>query len=323
MRALLAQDYPTFEVILLDDDSHDDTYALALGEGRGDTRLTVAHGAPLPPAWGGKNWACHQLAAMAQHDLLIFTDADVIWSEGALAAVVRSVHAYQADLLTVWPTQQTVTWIERLVVPLMAFSVFAYLPSWLVHRTPYPTAAAATGQCMAFRRAAYNAIGGHGAVRATVLEDVTLARRVKAAGLRLVMIEAAGLILCRMYLGWRQVFDGYTKNILAGHGRSIPLLIASTIFHLALFVLPLVWLVAGFFASVPFWPRWPLALLALGIGARALTAYCTRQRVGDALLMPLSVLLLSAIALRASWRQLRHGGQSWKGRHMPSPTHLA
>ena len=120
----------------------------------------------------------------------------------------------------------------------MALAIEGYLPVWLVHHTPYPAAAAAVGQCLAFRRAAYAQCGGHAAVCNQVFEDTQLARRIKASGLRLRMADGNGLIQTRMYVGLQAVIHGYTKNILAGHGHSILLLSLSTCFHLALFVWP-------------------------------------------------------------------------------------
>ncbi len=73
------------------------------------------------------------------------------------------------------------------------------------------------------------------------------------------MVDGDGLVLCRMYLGGWQVIDGYTKNIIAGHGNSIFFLLLSTLFHLTLFVLPLGWLIAG--AALRLLPGWPLCRL--------------------------------------------------------------
>jgi len=84
VQALLAQHYPNFEIIMLDDYSTDNTRLMAETAARGDSRLRVLAGAPLPVGWLGKNWACHQLAAAARHDILIFTDADVTWGPHAL-----------------------------------------------------------------------------------------------------------------------------------------------------------------------------------------------------------------------------------------------
>lgn len=301
------------EVIVLDDHSTDGTAEIARAAAGGDPRLRVIPGADLPSGWLGKNWACHQLAQAATGDLLIFTDADVAWQPGSLAALLAAVDGMDAEMLTVWPTQQTVTWGERLVVPLMALVVHAYLPIWGVHHSPYALFAAANGQCIAIRRRAYDRIGGHAAVRDNVLEDVTLARLLKAAGLRLRMVEGNHWITCRMYRNWPEVRDGYAKNILKGYGSSLGL-IAATLFHWLVFLGPWALLAWGAVAPFPGWPWWPLGLAAAGIALRMLTAAHAQQPVATSLLLPLSVLLMTRIAAQALWWQWRHGGPLWKGR---------
>ncbi len=315
IRSLLAQHYPNFEIILLDDQSTDGTADIAAQAGAGDSRLRIISGAPLPEGWLGKNWACQQLSQAAGGDYLIFTDADVYWSADALAAVMALAGQTRADLLTVWPTQDTVSAGERLVVPLMALAILGYLPLLGVHHLPWAIFAAANGQCMAFRRAAYNRVGGHAAVRDQIVEDVAFARRVKQAGLRLRMADGAGQICCRMYHDWPGVRAGFSKNILAGHGGSVTFLAVSTLFHWLIFVFPWAWLLVSLFTGAGL--MWPLALIALGVGVRLLTAVATRQRALDALWLPFSVVLITIIAAQSVWWQY-HGGPRWKGRVIAS-----
>lgn len=315
VRKLLAQTYANFELIVLDDSSTDRTAEIALEAGEHDTRLRVYKGDPLPQGWIGKNWACHQLAQRADGEILIFTDADVAWSPTALEAIIDQQIANQTDLLAIWPTQRTESWAERLVVPLMSYAIMAYLPVLLVNRTRWTPFAAANGQCMVFRRVAYDQVGGHLVVRDNIVEDVALARRIKAHGLRLYMADGNEHIDCRMYRDWPTVRDGFAKNILAGHMNSVPFLAVSAVFHWAIFVLPILWLLSG--------TSWAAGLIVMAFGVRALSAAITGQRVADALLMPLSVVLMTVIAVRAIWWRWRHGGPRWKERSILShePSH--
>jgi chlorobactene glucosyltransferase len=303
----LAQIYPRFELLLLDDNSRDGTEELATAAAQGDERFRLLHGEPLPAGWLGKNWACHQLAQAARGDLLLFLDADVQLAPGALAALVNLLSRENAGLLTIWPTQITQSWGERLVVPLMAFAILGYLPVLPVHYAPWPIFAAANGQCLLFSRAAYQQSGGHAAARGQVVEDVTLARRVKQAGLPLRMADGNRLVACRMYPGgWPQVRAGFAKNILAGHGNRVPFLLVSTVFHWLVFIFPWIWLIFG-------GGGFALGLGLAGVLLRALTAAFTRQRPFDALLLPVSVVLMTGIAFQSiAWHY--RGGATWKGR---------
>lgn len=324
VRSLLTQEYPNFEILLLDDHSTDNSAEVARAAAHGDRRLRILPGEPLPPGWTGKVWACHQLAEQARGQYLLFTDADVRWQPGALSALMAEAQRTNADLLTVWPTQITQTWGERLVVPLMAFTILAYLPVLAVHHLPWPVFSAAMGQCLLFRRPAYQKIGGHAAIRNQILDDMAFAYAIKRYRLRLRMADANGLIQTRMYHNWPQARDGFAKNILAGHGNSIPFLLVSTLFHWWQFILP--WFML-FIALLP--PRFFLldaphslmtvycSLTTLSLLTRALTAATSRQRIRDSLLLPVSVFLMTLIAFRAlQWRFT--GGPQWKGRTLPT-----
>lgn len=315
VQCLLQQKYPAFELIVLNDESTDGTENIARNSAGNDTRFFIESGTAPPKGWTGKNWACHQLAEKAQGEILIFTDADVMWHPLALSSVVSSMERTHADAFSVWPTQVTYSWAERLVVPLMNFAICAYLPELFVRRLPWVSLAAANGQCLAFHRPAYHQIGGHEAVRAAIIEDVALARATKHSRLRLVMSLGEDRISGRMYTNWKEVRGGFAKNILAGHGGSSIALILSTLFHWLVFIFPILWLIFGFWTALnPYWPWVPLVMTALGISVRALSAATSRQRVKDALFMPISVFLMTLIAAQALWWQYRHGGPEWKGR---------
>nr|WP_221277017.1 glycosyltransferase family 2 protein [Deinobacterium chartae] len=300
---LLAQ--PALELLLLDDGSTDGSAGVALEVARragAAGRLRVIRGKPLPRGWLGKPWACWQLAGQARGQLLVFTDADVFWEPGALGALLARLERSGADLLTVWPRQRTRSFAERALVPLIDDVLLTLLPYPLV-RTPFPSAAAGNGQLMAFRREIYWRVGGHAAVRSDVLEDVRLARTVKAAGGRLDLALGRDRVSVRMYRGFAEVFEGFGKNLRAFHGGSRILVLMSMLLHLALYSLP--WLRA----ADPVWRR----LALLGLAERALVNVATgRHGLRDLLEVtttPLAPLLAVPIYLRALG-----GRYTWKGR---------
>lgn len=310
IKAVLAQTYSRFELIILDDQSEDETAAQVNSFAQNDKRVTLIHGRSLPPGWLGKNWACHQLAQQAAGDCLLFLDADVQLGSGALNALIAMQASTQADLLTVWPTQKTCSWAERLVVPQISLAVLAYLPVLLVHYSRLSIFAAANGQCLLFEPKAYAKIGGHTAVKDQIIEDVALARQIKAAHLKLRMADGHDLIRCRMYTNWAEVKAGFAKNILAGHGKSVLFLMFSTLFHWLVFVGPL-------FIFIVTWQSWPLLLFLAVLALRAATAWFSGQRLLDAFFQPLSVGLLSLIAWQSTlWHY--QGKGVWKGRRLES-----
>jgi chlorobactene glucosyltransferase len=294
-------------VILLDDHSTDGTTELAVTAANAAPRFRVISGQELPSGWTGKNWACQQLAEAAAGEYLLFVDADVSLAANTFDCLFGWLAHTNADLLTVFPTQITKTWAERLIVPLMTMVVVGYLPLPMAHCSSIPLFAAANGQFMCFRRSAYKQIGGHAAVKAQIIEDVVLARRIKACGLRLRIADGQGVVKCRMYHNWQEVCDGFAKNILAGHGNSVPFLLASTMFHWLCFVFPVMWLIVSPTTA-------PVLLTVLAIGLRMLSAAVGRQRLLDALLLPISVLLITMIAVRSIWWRWRYGGAKWKDR---------
>jgi GT2 family glycosyltransferase len=304
LRALLAQ--RGCEILVLDDGSTDGTAALVRAVGGAHVRLIT--GAPLPPGWLGKPHACAQLAAAAgAAEVMVFLDADVVLAPDAVAAAVATLGGF--DLLTPYPRIVADGFGQRLVQPLLQWSWLAFLPLRAMERSPRPSLAAAGGQFLVVRRAAYEAAGGHAAVRASVLEDVELARAVKRAGGRIALADGSAVATCRMYGSWRELMDGYTKSLWASFGSRLAAS-AVVLMLLLLFVLPLL--------AVLLWPVSPTAALAgaagyaAGVGGRALAARATGGRAfPDALGHPLSVLLFACLVAR-SYRRRRT--VTWKGR---------
>ena len=324
--SLLAQDYPFCEVLVLDDHSTDDTAEVLRGLGLRLNGMVSRYivGEPLPPGWTGKSWACHQLARQARGEYLFFTDADTQHARGTVSALLACAKRRKADLVSAWPQLVTVTWSEKLIVPLIMLMAATMYPHWLVlllQRIPVIVRliprrwvrmlGAANGQSMFFRSVAYEQIGGHAAIRGHIVEDVALGREVAARigeGMRLWNCEALGFSTCRMYRRFSEVWEGFSKNVRGAFEESLFGFLFAGAIQILCFLLPcvLLFLPVGHRGTI-------IEEVALIYGIRViLTARFKTSWLGCAL-HPVGHALALLIGLN-SWRSSLAGRVKWKGR---------
>lgn len=311
VESLLAQDYPEFEVVVLDDDSRDGTGALLQNlVARSKGRLRVLEGQPVPPGWLGKHWACHQLARAANEELLLFADADTVHHPSALRDAVGALEAKRVGALSVLPHQEVGTPSEALVIPLLPWVIHTFVPFFLPRRSP-----TAVGQFMLFRRDVYEAVGGHEAVRDEVLDDLALARNVQRAGLGWEFFDGSAHVATRMYRGWRETCRGLAKNLFPVFHYNVPffLFVWTWLLWLA-WQPPVVLAIQASGGDVPEAIALPAAItIGLSLLTWVLAALRFRLPLVQVPLYPVTILLVSGIALRSLLWHLRHRG-TWKGR---------
>jgi hopene-associated glycosyltransferase HpnB len=180
LTSLLAQDYDgAFRVILVDDISSDGTGALA--GNIEDERLTILRGAPHPRGWSGKLWALSQGIADSDDELLLLTDADIEHRPAHLTTLVAKLQADKLDMVSEMVALNCESLPEHALVPAFVFFFQLLYPFAWVNDPANPMAAAAGGTVLV-RAAALERIGGLEAMRGALIDDVTLARRVKAGG---------------------------------------------------------------------------------------------------------------------------------------------
>lgn len=320
IRSLLALDYPAFEIIALDDESDDETLAVLQRLAAEDRRLRVLAGQPVPAGWRGKPWACHQLAEAAGGEILLFTDADTLHRPTSLRRVVATLLIEQADLLAALPRQRMLTWGERLLVPLLPWSVLTFFPFALAYRIRLPFLATAVGQVMVFPAASYTRLGGHAGVRGEITEDIALARRAQATGGRWRLCDATSEIDCRMYEGLRETLDGFSKNLFAVFGsRVVPFIFVWTWLPIV-FVTPwLVALVEGV-RGLAHPMRFAAAVAAILASTLLWTVTARKARLPGSvpLIHPWIVMVASAAAFRSLLVHIRRRA-TWKGRPLLDP----
>ncbi len=258
--SLLASEWGSVEVLVVDDQSTDRTAAIVAAHAARDPRVRLIPGADLPSGWFGKPWACVQGFREARGDLLCFTDADTVHEPALLAAAVSALREEGTGALSVITEQVCLTFWERVVMPQVWLLLGVRYHPLRINRATKTRDTIANGQYILLTREAYLSAGTHEAVRGAVAEDLALAQRLLETGHPVRMRFSVGLIRTRMYRSLAELVEGWSKNLYLGGRQSFP--------HQPLlrFLVP-VTLLAGFF----FWLVPPAALL-LGGGTWTWTA---------------------------------------------------
>ena len=307
LQSLVAQIGVRFEIIVVDDGSTDRTREIA----ESFSSVRVISPGPLRRGWSGKNNALVAGAKGALGEWFLFTDADTVHLPGALAASMAEAHQQKAALLSYSPKQEVHGFWEKAVMPVVfAELASSYRPADVSN--PASAAAAANGQYILISREAYEAVGGHGAVGASLLEDVALARAVKASGRRIFFRYGGDAVRTRMYRSFAQLKEGWTKNLV--------LLFHSPVRLAVLRVTEFVLIIASLAIAVTAGShgRWQPAVMTL-IVAIVLYGFFLRRVwrahfSWDANLLAVFGLPLFSYLLLRSKMAYEKGTVSWKGR---------
>jgi cellulose synthase/poly-beta-1,6-N-acetylglucosamine synthase-like glycosyltransferase len=312
VRAALAQTVPPREVLVADDHSADATGAILARLAAELPRLRVIHPPELPAGWVGKPHACHHLGRAASGGLLLFVDADTRLAPDAVARLLALYRrTFAPQVVTAFPRQETPTFAEDLMVPMLPLTFTSWVPLDLVWRFVDPRVLVVNGQVLAFRREAYDRIGGFESVRDAILDDMAICRRAKALDRRVLFVDGQDLATTRMYRSWREVRAGFSKSTFEGLGESWLALGLVVALYLAAFVVPYLRLGAELALGAP--SAAAVVGVALNLGTRGLLAARLGHGVRTVLLHPLAVLAFVGIALESAVRTVT-GTLAWRGR---------
>ena len=287
IKGMLIQDYENIEIIVLDDNSTDNTFKLVSSFSTSNVKVLM--GKELSPDWLGKNWACHQLAQEAKGKYLLFMDADVELMPKVISSAVYELEKSSVTLLSIFPTQIIKSFGEHLIVPLMNWLLLTFLPLKFVYSCSSKAFVAANGQFMLWRKDDYFKIGGHETVKNKVVEDMELARLAKQNKLKVKTMLGGKLVFCRMYKSFNQAYNGFTKNFFAGFLLPSFSFLTIILFLLIAFVLPFLFL---------FQPVYSFILIAFILITRISVSIVSNQNIFiNVLLHPVQMLFMFWIGI--------------------------
>jgi chlorobactene glucosyltransferase len=320
VRSLVGLEYPNKEIIVVEGGSTDGTDDLVR---KFDQQITLVEEEPLPQGWVGKNWACHLGYKKSRGDLLLFTDGDSVHATDSLTRSVNYLQAERADLVTLAPGTILKSFWEKLLQPPIFLLIMILVGGKLVNDDNRQNAIG-NGQYMLIRRGAYEKVGGHYAVRDKIVEDYTLARLMKKAGMRLRFVTAQDALGVRMYASLAEIWRGWRKNFYTVSEKyMLWKAIARIILMFTFLVLPFAilgygillatttplnaYLIAGIFMSGLLWLG--IVILDRSIGVSLLYAF----------MFPLAILVYILIGIDSTIRGSLGFGFSWKGRVYGKP----
>ncbi len=323
LTTLLAQDYPDYDVTVIDDGSTDATPRLLAAWVARDPRLRVQRVEDLPSDWAGKTHALHTGVGLTRGEWLLFTDADTRHAPQTLRLMLGHAVSHHDDLLSMFTDLQFVGLGMRLLTPIGALLLIERATAAQT-RDPRHRGAVANGQYLLVRRAAYDASGGYAtpALRRTFADDVALAEFMKRSGQRIDIVGGRGLVTNRQWTTWDSAWRGWRKSV---HGEFAPrplLGLAAGLTVIAYGLVPSLTLLRALLS--PRRPHGLATLLAAATVAAQVNAHARFDRefrlpFAWALTAPVGWVAFGLLLLDTVRLIITGQGAPWKNRTMPRP----
>ncbi len=313
--SLLNQEYPNYEVIVVDGDSNDGTREL-LDEYA--AQYPIFHWykeETLPEKWVGKSFACWQGAKLSKGDWLFFIDADTVHDKYMISSVIDEIHNSNVDFFSLMTGQLMGSFWEFVILPCVFLWFGTRFPIRKVNN-PRSKVARATGQFIAIRRDVYEVTGGHNGVKFHVVEDFAFSKFIKDAGYRIKIAGGRKIVKTRMYRNFSQIWEGFSKNIFFAAGTSwigsLQAVIYIIINQIVPFFAPLLLL----YAKTMTWQYVVPAFvpLALALIVRFQINFLLALPQYYIVTIPIGGLITILLHLNSAIRYLSGKGMIWKGR---------
>ncbi|WP_257391863.1 glycosyltransferase [Mesobacillus jeotgali] len=309
VRSQLAQTYKNIEWILVNDRSEDNTGELMENLKGFDPRIKVIHIESLPEGWLGKNHALYKGFQLASGNLILFTDADVMYHPAAFSKAVSYFEGHSLDHLTAAPNLSAKPFWLKAFVAFFLFGFSYYKRPWLGNN-PRSKTGVGIGAFNMVTRSAYEKVGTHEYIKMRPDDDLQLGIMVKRLGLKQQIVTAMTLIEVEWYQSLGEALGGLEKNTFAGLHYRISMVLFSVFGVFVSQVMPFFTVFSGN-QSIAILSAVNLAFLSFLYVM--VTKKMTRFSPWLFLVLPFTALLFIFSILRASYLTFKRGGIIWRG----------
>ena len=295
--SLIDQSYKNLEIIVLDDDSDDQTYDVVKNISKNYESIKLVKGETKTIGWTGKNWACNQLSKYANGDFLLFVDADTKLQKNTIAETVNEMNNNDIDLISLFPNRITNTVIDKIISVTIGWFIFSCLP--IIFSNKNPIFSSAFGQFLLFRKGAYFSIGGHESIKDKILDDFELGRLITKKGYNLNVLDGTERISTFSYSTEKEALEGLSKSIFPFfNNKLIPFLILLILF-LSMGLMPIFIMMGEFFGSKLTKSKEMIAYFIWGLLTLswAISSYRSKQGLRYGILYPFITTLTAIVGI--------------------------
>lgn len=319
LMSLVDQDYKNIEILVLDDNSTDDTSKVIKRISKIHKNIKFLKGKPLPEGWTGKNYACYQLFKKSKGKYLFFTDADTIHNKRSVSSAISCLVHNDLDIVSASPKQIMRSFHERMVNGLTNFQVLIP-PLLIIEKSKIPVYGSGVGSLMLFKRSVYKKLGGHKEVRTSCIEDTSISKFFIKMGYKFMIFNGVKTYSTRLHQSFTEIYDSFCRVFLGNFNNnrfvvSLIVLVLS-VFFLFPFILLTALPLFNFDSSIFFYSN--LSLLVFQVLLILLTRVMSTVRINgkilDIFLHPVSVLYIVFMNIKLIFQGRGHTKIRWKGR---------
>jgi glycosyltransferase involved in cell wall biosynthesis len=320
--SLLAQDYPNYEIVAVDDESQDGTGGIISEYAGRDERVIHVTAGPKPPDWVAKTWPCHEGYGRASGDLLLFTDADAEYAHNTISLAVSHLLSEKLDALTASPRLLCPDFWTKIILPVIVPFVHTRFSALKVN-DPISKVGYFFGSFFIITRRVYDAVGTHEAVKNEIVEDAALGNRTKAAGHRIKMVRGERFVSAVWARNASNFWSAMKRLVVPLYLQSKSLAIGSAVSVIFLFLAPFPLLAYSALSGMHDILCWAsLSALLLIYTACSIESHHLKIGAGHAALIPLGIVLVVSAFLSGLIHARSSDSVSWRGRSYTLKDHI-